>query len=611
MKTKLKIFLLIVVCSVFSPRDMYSGNNNPGNNLPDSEEEALLQRMKTAKQNGDIKEMQNYQSRLDEKTGSVTKPGEIYPGSFVHVNEPNTPFNGDNINIVGLSGLNGIRALATATEQRGVNLGRIWVAAAVSNTTDRDTIYYFRSDDGGTSWVTYGYLSLAGSDQVNFDQMDLEIIEDFTGDKYIWTVYGLTAGNGKQFLGYNVLRTPTFLAGAFAFTWPGENFSTIGLRYFKPRITSDNPRYGNTASIYIVCSFDSLRQANSYFGRLKYAKCVNPYSLTPNITYIPPLNVIAITNNTPSDVQGDIAYINNGGDSLLVVTSNHYLAPEIIVAETYNTNFSLGQQRLFDNGNTFNKEFARIATAGGANLPGAMIVYRENYQNSGDWDIKGYKSTNGGISWSNVNFDIRRDNVVIPFVPDISAVRNRDGRFNISFTVSGLGSYDTVKYIYTSSGSTGFFTRTVNHLSGDNRPKPGVRLVNNDSCFSIWTQKGNNSGSNIWASGGCNGPISIGIKNISGEIPNSFKLEQNYPNPFNPITKIRFNIPPLEGARGRIVKLVIFDILGRKVEILINEQLKPGIYEVDFDADGLSSGVYFYALITNDFSEIKRMMLIK
>jgi len=103
----------------------------------------------------------------------------------------------------------------------------------------------------------------------------------------------------------------------------------------------------------------------------------------------------------------------------------------------------------------------------------------------------------------------------------------------------------------------------------------------------------------------------VSINKVYATIPINYKLYQNYPNPFNPVTKIRFNIPPLEGARGRIVKLVIFDILGRKVEILINEQLKPGIYEVDFDADGLSSGVYFYALITNEFSEIKRMMLIK
>jgi len=103
----------------------------------------------------------------------------------------------------------------------------------------------------------------------------------------------------------------------------------------------------------------------------------------------------------------------------------------------------------------------------------------------------------------------------------------------------------------------------------------------------------------------------IGIKNISSEIPKGFSLSQNYPNPFNPVTKIRFDIPPLEGAGGRIVQIKIFDILGREISTLVNEQLKPGTYEVDWNAANYPSGVYFYKLITDGFTETRKAILIK
>ncbi len=112
--------------------------------------------------------------------------------------------------------------------------------------------------------------------------------------------------------------------------------------------------------------------------------------------------------------------------------------------------------------------------------------------------------------------------------------------------------------------------------------------------------------------------LPIGIKNISSEIPKVFSLSQNYPNPFNPVTKIRFDIPPSEGGRGRIIQIKIFDILGREINTLVNQQLQPGTYEVDWNAANYTSGVYFYRIaihsdkmITNGYSETRKMMLLK
>jgi photosystem II stability/assembly factor-like uncharacterized protein len=111
-------------------------------------------------------------------------------------------------------------------------------------------------------------------------------------------------------------------------------------------------------------------------------------------------------------------------------------------------------------------------------------------------------------------------------------------------------------------------------------------------------------------------------KNIN--IPEKFSLYQNYPNPFNPVTKIKFAIPtPLNpplakggtAKPGGFVKLIVYDILGREVEILINESatggLKPGTYEVEWNGSNYPSGVYFSKLTAGDFSETKKMVLIK
>ena len=102
-----------------------------------------------------------------------------------------------------------------------------------------------------------------------------------------------------------------------------------------------------------------------------------------------------------------------------------------------------------------------------------------------------------------------------------------------------------------------------------------------------------------------------GIKLVNENAPRQFKLYNNYPNPFNPSTKIKLSLPnPSEGGALK-TKLTIFDELGREVEILLNEQLNPGTYEVTFDASKYASGTYFYKLTAGDYTKTKKMMLIK
>jgi len=110
-------------------------------------------------------------------------------------------------------------------------------------------------------------------------------------------------------------------------------------------------------------------------------------------------------------------------------------------------------------------------------------------------------------------------------------------------------------------------------------------------------------------------PITTGIVCNNNETPVEFRLYQNYPNPFNPSTKIKFQIPafnlPLTGGDKEGVFLEIYDILGKQVSVLVNEQLQPGTYEVDFDGSNYPSGVYFYKLTAGNFSAVNKMLIIK
>ena len=83
-------------------------------------------------------------------------------------------------------------------------------------------------------------------------------------------------------------------------------------------------------------------------------------------------------------------------------------------------------------------------------------------------------------------------------------------------------------------------------------------------------------------------------------------MKQNFPNPFNPVTNLEFGISDLG-----FVSLKVYDLLGKEVVTLVNEKQSPGTYQVEFDAGSLTSGVYFYRLTAGDFSDTKRMMLVK
>ncbi|MFH1197180.1 MAG: T9SS type A sorting domain-containing protein [bacterium] len=111
-----------------------------------------------------------------------------------------------------------------------------------------------------------------------------------------------------------------------------------------------------------------------------------------------------------------------------------------------------------------------------------------------------------------------------------------------------------------------------------------------------------------------NGGMSVTeVIGTTDQLPTEFSLSQNYPNPFNPTTTIKYSIPFVKTPymASLQVNLKVFDLLGNEVAVLVNEYKSPGEYEIEFDASQLPSGVYFYKLTAGDFSQSRKMILMK
>jgi hypothetical protein len=202
-----------------------------------------------------------------------------------------------------------------------------------------------------------------------------------------------------------------------------------------------------------------------------------------------------------------------------------------------------------------------------------------------------YKTTNSGQNWFKLS----------PFID--SSFYYAVGMINSTGIAVGF-KWSMDDWHMLISKTTNYGNNWTHYISSDTNMLIGLDMPDQD----IWFVCGGTDDKLIYktTTGG-----SIGIKPISNELPSEFRLYQNYPNPFNPTTKIKFSIPPVGNGRDRSVKVIIFDVLGREFATLVNEQLQPGTYETEWDAANYSSGVYYYKLIVGNYTETKKMVLIK
>jgi hypothetical protein len=201
----------------------------------------------------------------------------------------------------------------------------------------------------------------------------------------------------------------------------------------------------------------------------------------------------------------------------------------------------------------------------------------------GTWGDGVFRSTDNGTSWTAVRSGMADSNV-------------------FSFAVSGMNLFAGTSngVYYSSNGGTTWAsvnTGLMYHVGG--------LAVHGTNLFAGTGEYGSmppGEGTGIWKR-----PLSEMITDVENvqEFPPQYVLQQNYPNPFNPTTSIKFDVPS-----SKVVTLKVFDILGREVATLLNEEKSAGTHTVTWDASSVSSGVYFYRIKAGDFVQTKRMMVV-
>jgi hypothetical protein len=226
------------------------------------------------------------------------------------------------------------------------------------------------------------------------------------------------------------------------------------------------------------------------------------------------------------------------------------------------------------------------------------------------WRVNASNSGGQGPWSASWNFTVMPG---VPNPPTLISPANNSTNISLTPILKWLKTTGAINYRVQVSASPSFSNLIINTSLLDSliTIPPGKLSLNTKYYWRVNTSNsgGTSNWSDVWSFTTLN---QIGISQISSEIPSEYKLYQNYPNPFNPSTIIRFQIKDL-----RLVTLKIYNILGKEVSTLINEKLSPGKYEATFDGSlhgqgsNLLSGIYYYTIRAGDFSDTKRMVLIK
>ena len=444
-------------------------------------------------------------------------------------------------------------------------------------TDNRDTLVIFRSTDEGEHWSRWRAVLPGGT--TKWHSFDM-YITDSTGGHRIGIVASRTTTtstlNGQvYFLSYT--SGGTFMGATLIAPTPA------GRGHIEPTIVSDGRDWSPGLTYWYV----AFRNVDASTGVGDSA--VSSYSSNWGNSW---LNVLGIRSFDDYDL--DIDY-NFRADSIYVLLTNDITGsnPNLRLMRISLGNLGSGGSWTQNNvaSTSDPEDLGEIAVA--RNDEEMAIVYTREVSGT---DKIYYDFWNGGGYWNN-------DAVVFnqPDEQTIAALDCNIGQWAWRMCFQVNAGTDTIVYMSTTSPSSGFVGRQV----VSNNPPTGTvapdvaGFINPNSGGVAYVQFG---GTPIWYD---NSNI---VTNITGstDIPETYELSQNYPNPFNPSTTIKYNIP-----KAGDVKLVVFDALGREVVQLVNGTINAGSHSIDFNASGLSSGIYFYRLTSGDFTDIKKMMIVK
>ena len=357
---------------------------------------------------------------------------------------------------------------------------------------------------------------------------------------------------------------------------------------------------------------------------LTWAQGVNPYYSGPEIFYMRSLDgtnwgpaTQLTANDSDFSYAPSITVSNSPQSSVHIVWHDERDEnKEIYYKRSANGGSSWGQDiRLTNNSAVSSKPCVAVSPQGEVH-----VVWQDN--RNGQHQIFYKRSADDGMTWGN---DIKLAKTPgTSLNPSIAVSDSLAGRVHLIW-VAGTRIY----YQRSTDGGVNWDDeiQLTNFISGEGYqsivgfPRGGAQLV--------WTDN-RNGNFEIYYKRNLTGNVT-GIDNMGSEFPEQYHLEQNYPNPFNPVTTIRYTIPtppsssPLAKGRNEVgfVTLKVYDVLGKEVATLVNEEKAPGTYEVEFnEASSIrypASGIYFYQLKAGDpstssgqvYLETKKMILMK
>lgn len=370
-------------------------------------------------------------------------------------------------------------------------------------------------------------------------------------------------------------------------------------------------------SWYLVYSGDLLVQKMEFAGQHGYSACYNLLNQKGDILKTSdfgeswtPANIVSIEGCT------DI-YVNESQVHVSAFLGDMFHSSNNGNAWTYDSTLSLYVLNSIGN---FNNTL---------HITSAYMMYKQVNQET--WQYVSHHGiySFGGFTIHNNNMYIGGDNLsathpaitytsnygeswVVQELPQAGAVRTIEFVGDDGYAVGDIGS-DYYRGNYINNTQTfSFSENTLNGCIWRKRKTDTTWVVDYILPMTNWFGflKICKAGPDLWVAGGDgiilkNRGIISGISSSANQTTD-YSLSQNYPNPFNPTTTISFSIPTTAK-----ITLSIFDVNGRKLETLINEQKSPGNYEVEFDGSNFSSGTYFYKITVGEFTETKRMVLIK
>lgn len=283
----------------------------------------------------------------------------------------------------------------------------------------------------------------------------------------------------------------------------------------------------------------------------------------------------------------------NGSDSVVLIPS--LIWGNVATANSYRLIVSVDSafnSSIIDIGNLSSTQYG---------IPSGYFTYMTKYY----WKVNASNNIGTG-PWSAVwNFTTMQ--VPPPLPPVLIVPANNSNNVSLTPDLDWHNSSNAAFYRVNIATDLNFnnivFDSDSIGLSSFSVP-PGILNVN---TLYFWRVNANNAGgTSDWSTTYVFRTVVTGINQIGTSIPDKYELYNNYPNPFNPVTKIRFDLP-----KSSTVRILLYDITGKVVMNLVDGELQAGSYETTLDASSMSSGLYFYRMETPDYSNTKRLMLIK